>query len=432
MAWEFLRISLSETNEEFEGGIQMKRKLAAAIGLAMCISALGVPVFAGDEKPTVTLMIDITGFPALTNAVEMVREQFPEYEIVSKQWVYEDLRKVIKTTFAGDESVDISFSNLEILQSFADADMLLDLTPYLEEDTQWSSGIVDTAIKAVTMDGKVYGAPWQLPTQMMIANMDILDEVGITPDDSWKYDEWMDAAQKIKDAGYYPFAFGDTYGWVLGGAYLNAFDTEEELNRFSAGEISFLDERVVAAFDKAVNVFRNNYGYPGDGAFASSGDEAKAGFASGKVAFLATTNSSIAGVLDTVGIENYKLVSFPSFSNTDTNYLAASPDSFFICSNTKNEEAAVNVLKYLTSKDVMQMMAGYNVSVANKDIETDDELYKEISRDIYRVTPSNITLLSAEISDTLSLNALSGYYYDGEKVLETLDALREEAVNKNS
>ena len=103
----------------------MKKKLASllSVTLAVGLLAAGCGSSGGDaektegkaegngEKPKVTLMIEVGGFPGLELAVDMAKEKFPEYDIISKEWSIDGVKKAIKTTQAagGDESIDIAF-----------------------------------------------------------------------------------------------------------------------------------------------------------------------------------------------------------------------------------------------------------------------------------------------------------------------------------
>ncbi len=380
-----------------------------------------------NEKPTVTLMIDIQGFPPLNEAVKMVKEKFPEYNIISKEWAGNDLNKTIKTTFAsgGSESIDIAFVASRSLQNFLDADMLLDLTAYLEEDSEWKSSFEEGALEASTFDGKYMAVPWQAPYPVLIANNELLDQVGIEVRDDMSYDEWMDIGQKLKDEGYATFAIEGASSWFLEQAYLNAFDTEEELNDFCNGKIKFTDQRVKDAFDRVAAVYNNGYCYLGEGALAATTDECLAGFTNGQAAFYVTTNSAVSSALDSSGITDYSIITVPSFSNTGTNYVLGAPDCYFVPSNVKNVEATVEVLKYLTSDEVMQAMVDKGAVVANVNVGSSDPFYSELTKDMSKVHPDEPIKLSDEIYDYITTSALPEYIYSGEVALTTLDGLLE-------
>jgi ABC-type glycerol-3-phosphate transport system substrate-binding protein len=425
-----------------------KKKLQKMLGVALAVTLMGSVALTGcgksggdgadkgdsgadagkdGDKPTVTLMIDIAGFPPLNTAVQMVQEKFPEYNIVSKPWNLTELGKTIKTTFAsgGNESIDIAFSSCRQLQSYKDADMLLDLTPYLEEDPEWKNSVFENMLDAATFDGKVYAMPWQAAYPVMICNNAILKEVGVKMTDDMSYDELMAAAKELKEAGYAPFGLEGASNWILVQSYLNAFDTEEDMQAFANGEILFTDARVKAAFDKAAEVYNNNYFYLGEGALAATNDEVVSGFANKQIACVFSTNSAAKNVLEMTKVEDYTIVAMPSFSNTGMQNLLGAPDCYFVPANVQDKEATIEVLKYLTSTEVMQAMVDAGAVVANKNVDTSDEFYSVVSNDIDRMHPDDPVKLSDEINDYIAASALAEYIYSGDAVLEKLDGMLE-------
>ena len=66
----------------------MKRGLCSVLAASMLLGS-GLVSVAAEEKPTVTLMLEIGGYTPLVKVVEMAKEKFPEYNIISKGWCKE-------------------------------------------------------------------------------------------------------------------------------------------------------------------------------------------------------------------------------------------------------------------------------------------------------------------------------------------------------
>lgn len=386
------------------------------------------------DKPTVTLMFEIGGYAPLETAVKMVREKFPEYNIISKEWSIDGVKKAIKTTYAsgGDESIDIAFYAASGILGFAEADMLLDLSPYLEEDTAWSSQLEEAPLSSCIYDGKTYGIPWQTAYPVLVANQDIFDELGIEIKDDWTYDELMAVCEQLKESGYFAFGVSSGYSaWLLRQSYLNGFETVAEEDAFNKGEVSLHDEKVVEAFERVASIYKNNYCYPGEGAIAATDDECKAGMANGKIALYATTNGGVGVLTEETGLENYKVVNFPSFSNYSTANLLGSPDVYIVPANAKNKEAVIEVLKYITGEEVLTAMAEAGVVVPLKDVVTSNPNYAQFSRDVGRLHTEDFGNLSDEISDYINTGtALTTYIYEGNTALDELEKMREAVIAK--
>lgn len=409
----------------------MKRGLCSVLAASMLLGS-GLVSVAAEEKPTVTLMLEIGGYTPLVKVVEMAKEKFPEYNIISKEWSIDGVKKAIKTTIAadGEESIDIAFFSSTGILGFAETGLLTDLTPYLDEDAEWKESFQEGALNSCTIDGAYYGVPWQSAYLVMVANKDIFDELGIEIKDDWTYDELIEVCETLKENGY--FAFGVNTGnssWLIRQSYLNGFETEEEVTAFNNGEISLYDEKVVEAFDRVKALYENNYCYPGEGAIAATDDEIKVGVANGKVALAATTNSGVGTLVADTGLENYQVVNFPSFSNYLTANLLGSPDVYIVPKNVNNIEATMDVLKYITGEEVLTEMANLGTVVTLKEVNAEDPNYAEYSKDMDRLHMQDFANLSDEISDYISSGAaVTTYLYEGESALDELEKMRETAI----
>lgn len=426
----------------------MKKKLASLLSMTLAVGLLaaGCGSSGGDaektegkaegdgEKPKVTLMIEIGGFPGLELAVDMAQEKFPEYNIISKEWSVDGVKKAIKTTQAagGEESIDIAFNSATGIAGFAENGMLLDLQPYLDEDPEWAGIFEESMLSSCTFEGDVYGIPWQGAYPVLVANEDIFEEAGIEIKDDWTYDELLDVCETLKEKGYYGLGLSTGYNaWLIRQSYLNGFENEEDLDAFNRGEIPVTDERVVEAFDRVKNLYESNYCYPGEGAIAATDDEIKVGMSNGKVALAATTNSGAASLIKECGIENARVVNFPSISNYSTENLLGSPDVYIVPSNAKNVDAVIEVLKYLTSEEVLNAMANVGVVVPLKEVDVEDPNYAEYSKDFGRLHSEDFCNLTDEIGDYISTGtAMTNYLYDGASALDELEQMRKTAVGE--
>ena len=151
----------------------------------------------------------------------------------------------------------------------------------------------------------------------------------------------------------------------------------------------------------------------------------------GKIALAATTNGGASSMIKECGMENAKIVNFPSFSNYSTANLLGAPDVYIIPSNSKNPEAVIEVLKYLTGEEVLTAMAGLGVVVPLNEVQTEDPDYAEYSKDMGRLHSEDFANLSDEIGDYISAGtAVTTYLYDGETALDELEQMRKTAIGE--
>jgi multiple sugar transport system substrate-binding protein len=178
--------------------------------------------------------------------VEEWNAAHPDIQVEYIQGDWGSVHDQLLTAFEGGDPADLIHYESAAIPSFAQRGYLADLTDLIPEDLR--TGIDDGIWQTVTGDdGGIYGVPFLLESQVVIANKTMLDEAGIavpTPEDPWTWDEYQAAAEQLTDA--------DTFGaaWPLenptnavmnlslafGGQYFYEVDSEQPQVRFTAAE----------------------------------------------------------------------------------------------------------------------------------------------------------------------------------------------------
>ena len=130
------------------------------------------------------------------------------------------------------------------------------------------------------------------------------------------------------------------------------------------------------------------------------------------------------------GAFDVEIISWPNMGKEDMNYLLGGSDGFFITANTKYPDKAVEVLKYLTSTEGLQMYADTGNVVPVKGIESADPDYELYGVDAAKVYPTEPIGISPEMFDYIVYNTPSNYLFYGDTCLDELEALRVAAVGK--
>ncbi|MBO5160291.1 MAG: extracellular solute-binding protein [Lachnospiraceae bacterium] len=143
--------------------------------------------------------VEYTSGPLMTDALEEKLADTYDIESIQIDWANQD--KVIRTGLASGEPCDVyNYTPGSTIANFAD--MALDLTPYFEADPEWKAQFKKSDLAAcTTSDGKIVNVPWELNFSVILANKTLLEEVIGEIPESWTYVEFLDACQKIKDAG---------------------------------------------------------------------------------------------------------------------------------------------------------------------------------------------------------------------------------------
>ncbi|HEU5086758.1 MAG TPA: extracellular solute-binding protein [Roseiflexaceae bacterium] len=98
-----------------------------------------------------------------------------------------------------------------VLKQYADAGLVQDLTPSLQENG-WGDSFQPGPLSLYTFDGKTYGVPWNAGMVGFWYNKALFEKAGISaPPTTWT--EYLDDVKKLKDAGITPIALGEKDKW---------------------------------------------------------------------------------------------------------------------------------------------------------------------------------------------------------------------------
>jgi len=135
----------------------------------------------------------------------------------------------LKAKFASGNAPDL-FTSGGYQEAQTWKDKLEDLS-----DQPWVKDAYESALKPMTMDGKIYGQPASLEGYGFIYNKELFKKAGITelPKTMTQLEE---AAKKLKAAGITPFAVGYAEWWILGMHGLNMpFTAQTDPDAFIKG-----------------------------------------------------------------------------------------------------------------------------------------------------------------------------------------------------
>ncbi len=365
--------------------------------------------------------------------LQYLQEQMPDVNFVSKTFDNATVEKTIKTAFTAGESVDLALYWPNQMQNFISSDMALDLTPYLEADPEWRDSFIEGTLDVGTYDGKVYAIPESTVYPLVLINNEIFEEAGLEVKEQWTWDEFMEACDTIAEkTDAFPFGIHQNRAtWLIRNGLLQVWDSEEEINSFIAGEIPFTDPKVVEVFDNAAALYNQNYCYPGEGAVTATPDAVLAAFSNGDIAMMADVNAMAKNDIESSGLTSVSVVGWPNMGSSETDYTLGGSTGYFIPSNVKNPDFSVELLKMLTSSEVLSH-AAENGNVVPIEVEggSDDPNAEAYARDAHKVYGAEVTALSTEVFDNINKNQPANYLFYGEEALAELDALRLDALEQ--
>ncbi|MDR3334888.1 MAG: extracellular solute-binding protein [Treponema sp.] len=384
----------------------------------------------GSGKTDMVIMIDTADNTVFREKIiPLLIKKFPEINFISKLRDSTQQEKTIKAAFTAGESVDIVSYWPTEMRNFTEGNMALDLTPYLNADPQWKNPWGDT-IKVGEYDGKIIAVPYGTVYPMILINRDLAAKAGVTVKDQWTWNEFLEACRKIKTAmpDVYPIGVnGEWACWFTRNGLMQVWDNEAELEAFCAGNVPFTDPRVKTVFDNVKSLYDNNYLYPGDGALAATNDQIVSAFVRQRVVMMPYVNSMVSNAKrDTIaGAFDTAILTWPNMGKSSMNYLITNADGYFVMSNTKQPDKAIEVLKYLTGQEIMQLLADNGAVVPVSGIRSSDPDYALYGRDLSLAYPTEVVKASTEIFDYILYHTPANYILYGQQALNELEALRE-------
>nr|WP_294492690.1 extracellular solute-binding protein [uncultured Mediterraneibacter sp.] len=206
-----------------------KRITAAALTGAMVLGLLAGCTDMGDSGPasgetvTIRLLTRMSGTSPQVgiwnDILDEFKEKHPEVKIIDDSQSDESAyNNVLSTDIASGEMANIfRIQGVANLSEYIDNGMILDLQPYLEEDTEWGGGFMESSLAYYQVPGYegTYAAPSESGVIGFFYNTDLFDKAGISGfPQTWT--EFLDAIEKLKAIDVTPIAIG-TQSTYMGG-----------------------------------------------------------------------------------------------------------------------------------------------------------------------------------------------------------------------
>ncbi|NGO70804.1 ABC transporter substrate-binding protein [Streptomyces boncukensis] len=120
----------------------------------------------------------------------------------------------LRTSMGTGNAPDIFFNwGGGSIQDFVRKDMVLDLTPYLREDSRFKDAFIPSILEAGTVDRKYYGVPMRsVQPVLLFYNKDVFREAGAEPPRSWN--DMLDLVDTFKKRDVIPYALGGAEPWT--------------------------------------------------------------------------------------------------------------------------------------------------------------------------------------------------------------------------
>lgn len=305
------------------------------------------------------------------------------------------------------------------LAQYVAADLLVDLTPYVENGTLDVSNVSEGIQDASSIDGKMYAVCAGVNAPALFYNKTLLDSLGITVKDNMTVDEFESIAREVYEKSGVktdlPYSAGDNYLPYAMRAHgvtklfnedsLNVTDAASLVPGFQIYEDGVKDGWVIGA-DVHAELTSNSVEQSPLVYFSSEATQSWCGF------FWSNQLSAMVAAAPE-GME-IGITTWPSEDPQKSNFLK--PSSFFAVSRDAgaNEEEAVKVVNYLlNSEDANKILLGErgvpaSSVVASAIAPLQDETAQVVTKYVNDVVTPNCSAISPAIPD--GANEVYDYY----------------------
>ena len=307
------------------------------------------PVAEPTEPVTITFSSWVSNTKGMKKLYAKFEAEHPNIKVTFQDVPAEESEKKLTTQVAGGNPPDAAYVDASNIATFAPRKALVDLESYMNRsDTTKPTDFVDAFRAQATVDGKMYGLPFDGETTGLFYRKDLFAAAGITePPKTW--DEFTAAAQKLTDPakkqyGFQVFAPEAEYYfypwlWQNGGDLLSPDEKTFLLNN-DAGK---------QAADYYVGLAK----YSSPDYLNSNSYDARVGFAQGQIGMY-MAGSWFAGTLDEEFPkihDQWATAPLPSGSAGCKTTIAG--DSLVLFAEGKKQDAAWKWIEFLNSPENM-------------------------------------------------------------------------------
>lgn len=308
--------------------------------------------------------------------VEAMKEIYPDLNIKMELFSYNDYWQKLPIAIASGAGPDMYLMTRPNLEVFANAGQTADITSYMtsSEALKKNASEVDAAIlETYQLDGKQMGYPLSYESTGIIFNKDIFEKAGVPLpseiEDTWTWDDLREMAKtltkregdKITQYGYYvPAGRFPTFEfiWANGGELFNEDGTRCVIASEEGKEaIQFLADMMLVDQVSPTIAYTQS---------ESSTDM----FLSGKIAMMSLMNSSISNMINDIKDFEWDVAEMPMNPKTGKRYASSNVLGYIINPNSKNIDACIAYLAFITSAEQQSLFAEKHVYIpANKNAQ---------------------------------------------------------------
>lgn len=362
----------------------MNNQTRRAVVSAAAVFAIGLPLAAcsagGSSDGTVELEI----FQSKTEAIATVDALIDDFEkehpdIKVTQTSVQDAVTVLKSRLAKGDVPDVISLNVSAYYDMAQSDVLVDL-----KGTDALAAVDDVNaldyLKEAGQTDQDLAVPWATNAQLVLYNEETFNEYGVTPPSTW--DEFLEAAETIKQAGGEPFVFGWKGTWpamALANSVVASVKPADLLADLQSG--STFEEQ--PEWKEATERMLDLKDYAQADAWGADYDTALASFSNGDAAMYVDGTWALPQIAKANPDLKVGAFVMPSPDGDFDTKVPAGPDSFLsISKDSEHVEAAQEFVDFLLSADAQKKFADEQALFSvRSDVRSADALLAQLKTD---------------------------------------------------
>ena len=307
----------------------------------------------------------------------------------------------LATASAGNSLPDVLQMDYAYLDQYAKNNLLLDLTPYVENGTLKLDDANQDVLNSGKVDGKLYAVPIGINAPSLLYNKAVTDAAGVTIKDNMTLDEFIEISKTIKEkTGYRTnMAYGVTQEIVQYMIRANGHSMygEGKLNVESAEEFVPMFKVFEDGVKEGWHVDPSIYAEITPGAVEQ--DPFVYGASEDSRSWCVFCWSNQIGAYENCKPEDMPeigITTWPSADAAKSDFLK--PSQFFsVSANTANPEEAVKIIDYWTNS-----MDANNILLAERGVPLSEKVAEELAPNLDEASQLSIQFINEVVSPASS------------------------------
>ncbi|NOY08906.1 MAG: extracellular solute-binding protein [Spirochaetes bacterium] len=338
-----------------------KSKKLIFIAIVLMFGMLSIPVFAGGQKEgkkaELTIMhylIETGKLKALNDTVDGFKAENPNVQVTIQGMSLDQYTNTLNMKIASNDVPDIMFGNPKSFAEVVNSGNVLDIT-----NEPFTKNILESVLKDVMLDGKVYGIPMDLMLSGVIYNKDIFAKYDIKIPKTW--DEFVSVMDTLKKNGVTPVAAGYKDLASVGGSYW-AQSFGGMLAQIPTMRADIMSGKMKPSDYPLLKVFLTHWQtintYTDKSATSVGVDRSEQDFASGKAAMIIIGSWAVSSIRNYGPKGNFGAFLYPFFNDPEKNKMQYNTDdTWMISAKGQNVDIAKAFFTYATSPDAASTWA---------------------------------------------------------------------------